>query len=424
MIKPQEQLDLINKYKDEIKSSNAVKKLFENKGIELGFVDYIPIRFGKLDVSARTEKGIIILNYNLLDKPETIPHYIVHEITHWLQQCFSDGPTQGSAEGKYLDNEYEIEAFQYQTDFLEETKGDKVADKYVNKVLDHHDMRGEERKEKKDEILAYYTSVAFLNKFAKAITKTIEINLGSHVSDEILNKFGYQIKEILKYRYSKELNFVPEHIFDLPIVDLADKLGITSMNISIMEDSETGEESVVAVSGISYDRVKFFALKEYSDKMSQAKTLMNVSFEQIEAIFGRPEEVYMEVTMDLFDRIESIYRIYKRRHGEEGLKIYVYPAEASALAIPRRKIKIDADGVVYEKRVVGADTFAKKILIGNKPVLKGVQGAETIEQASEFAKYKDKFISGDYDGTIRVMTFNPLFWGGFQGAFDKLVGRK
>lgn len=156
MISGKEQLEIINRYKDEIKSSNTVQELFKNKGVKLEFIDYIPVRFGDIEVSARTEKGIIILNFNLLDKIETIKHYLVHEITHWLQQCFSDGPTQGSSEGDYLDNEFEVEGFQYQADYLEEEDGERAADRYIEKVLDHHDVRGKEREDKKRELLAFF----------------------------------------------------------------------------------------------------------------------------------------------------------------------------------------------------------------------------------------------------------------------------
>lgn len=137
-----------------LKQSNTIQELFEEYDVSIKELDYIPISFKEdLDVSARTEHGIIYLNSKLLDKTNEVPPYLAHELRHFLQQTTGSHPTQGSDDGDYLDNTYEIEGFQTQTEFLSETEGDDVAEKYISKVLDFHDVPKKEQKERKKELL-------------------------------------------------------------------------------------------------------------------------------------------------------------------------------------------------------------------------------------------------------------------------------
>jgi hypothetical protein len=146
---------VIDEARERLKQDEVVQEMFDKFDVDLDELDYIPICFADLPVSARTEHGIIYLNYKLLEKGDfkDSDHYLVHEMTHYLQQTTGDGPTQGSNVDDYLDNPYEQEGFQNQTKYISETKGDKEAEKYTDKVLDHHDVPDEEREERKDDLL-------------------------------------------------------------------------------------------------------------------------------------------------------------------------------------------------------------------------------------------------------------------------------
>lgn len=57
-------------------------------------------------------------------------------------------------EKPYLQNSHEREAFENQVEYKSENEGKPEAKRYVNQVLDHHNMKGKERKEVKKELLA------------------------------------------------------------------------------------------------------------------------------------------------------------------------------------------------------------------------------------------------------------------------------
>ena len=121
-------------------------------------IHLIPIRFGDIDTSAKTVHGIIILNKKLLDKGqfEDHIHYILHEILHFLQMITRKTPTKKDKDEEYLDNEDELEAFQYQVEFMGEDKGEE----YVEKLLDHHEVNDEDdREEKMDELMDRFAAL-------------------------------------------------------------------------------------------------------------------------------------------------------------------------------------------------------------------------------------------------------------------------
>jgi hypothetical protein len=136
-----------------IKKHPVVKEMFEEHDVDLNEIDLIPMCFAKLPVSARTEHGIIYFNIKLAeDGFDNDDHYMVHEITHFLQQTTGDKPTKGSTKETYLDNPAEVEGFQNQTEYLADTRGKEKAEDYVNQVLDHHEVDGKKREEKEEEL--------------------------------------------------------------------------------------------------------------------------------------------------------------------------------------------------------------------------------------------------------------------------------
>jgi hypothetical protein len=151
---PNQLLELIQSAKNQLKKDRTFRETCKEYQVSPEIIDLIPVRFGELDVSAKTEKGIVTLNKKLLDgKLSNILQYLLHEATHFLQQSF-EGPTQGASDGEYLENPVELEAFQNQISFLDDHHGPEKAVKYVDHLLDHHEIDNpDERAEKKQELL-------------------------------------------------------------------------------------------------------------------------------------------------------------------------------------------------------------------------------------------------------------------------------
>jgi hypothetical protein len=145
----------IEKMRDYLRDDETVHRMFDEYGVDLKELDFIPMCFSDLDVSAKTDHGIIYFNYKLLCDADFYEDfaYGVHEITHWLQQTTGDGPTQGADDGEYLNNPYEQEGFQNQLEFIANEFGEDRAEDYVDDLLKHHEVDGKEKKEKKDELM-------------------------------------------------------------------------------------------------------------------------------------------------------------------------------------------------------------------------------------------------------------------------------
>jgi hypothetical protein len=148
-------LKLINNAKQKLKKDPTMIDVCKEYNISVDIIDLIPIKFGDLDVSASTNHGIITLNYKLLCGNNNWKSYLTHEITHWMQQCLSSKPTKGSDEGDYLDNPYEIEAFQNQVEYIADHDGEESAEDYTSDLLDYHEINSKkEKSKKKEELLA------------------------------------------------------------------------------------------------------------------------------------------------------------------------------------------------------------------------------------------------------------------------------
>lgn len=144
-------LKVIDKVRARIKKHPIVEKMFKDYGVDIDELDLVPMCFSDLEVSARTDHAIIYFNYKLLadNDFEMDDHYMIHELVHYLQQTTGDRPTKGADDGVYLDNEYEVEGFQNQTEYLAETRSKDEAESYVNQVLDHHDVNNKKEREKR-----------------------------------------------------------------------------------------------------------------------------------------------------------------------------------------------------------------------------------------------------------------------------------
>lgn len=148
---------LINNAKKELKNDTTMQNIFKEYGVSVDIIDLIPTTFGDLDVSAKTDHGVIYLNYKLLCDGDFYKDYsyLIHEYTHWAQQCLGDKPTQSADDGEYLDNPYEKEGFQNQVEYIANEFGENEAEKYVDNLLKHHDVTNKtEKSERKEELMA------------------------------------------------------------------------------------------------------------------------------------------------------------------------------------------------------------------------------------------------------------------------------
>ena len=145
---------LIKKLRAYLKNDPVVQDMFKEYGVDLDEIDCIPMMFGKIDVSAKTDHGVIIYNYKLLTDGDFFKDfsYGVHEMTHWLQQTTGDHPTQSSDDGDYLDNRYDRESFTNQVEYIAEQFGDGEAENYVDNLLDHHDIDDESKRDELESI--------------------------------------------------------------------------------------------------------------------------------------------------------------------------------------------------------------------------------------------------------------------------------
>ena len=154
-ISPNTLLKLINRAKKYIKDNDIFKQMCSEYDLPTDIIDVMPVKFGELDVSARTERGVITLNYKLLLDGDFMKnaHYLIHEAQHWLDQCFGKKPTKGANDGDYLHNPSEQKGFQRQVQFIDDEFGENEAENYVDHLLDHHDKSGKERNKLEEKLM-------------------------------------------------------------------------------------------------------------------------------------------------------------------------------------------------------------------------------------------------------------------------------
>lgn len=143
-------MKLINTAKAYVKKSPVMIAAFKKYKVNLEELDNIPMFFKDIDVSARTEHGVIWLNYSLLSDGDFFKDYsyLVHESVHWLQQSTGQMPTQGSDEGEYLYNKAEQEGFKNQIKYIKSIFGKEAAEEYTDNLLDHHDVNNAKERNK------------------------------------------------------------------------------------------------------------------------------------------------------------------------------------------------------------------------------------------------------------------------------------
>lgn len=228
-------LPLLQEAKDKLKDSETIQELCNEYEVDVDFIDLVPMAFTELDVSARTDKACIYFNEKLYDNfLDEHLHYAAHELIHFFQQAFGDGPTEGSADDDYLDNEYEKEGFQVQTEFISETEGDEAAEEYIEQVMDHHDVPENERSKRKKDLLnlahnVYLKKKSGLLKAPKSLLyylegimlKAIHSKLGA-LLDFVLNqninpKFREEYLKLLEICQKYISNFSNRDIFSFKI---------------------------------------------------------------------------------------------------------------------------------------------------------------------------------------------------------------
>ena len=147
---------LLNAIKVLLKGDSVIQNMFKHFNVDLDSIESVPLEFAPLPVSAKTKNGKIYLNENLLeddDFSEDI-HYIVHEMRHYLQQTSEDFSKYVKPPGDdYLDLVAEVEAFRDQILFMKNFYGEEKAVEYLENLLDVHDLEGDARDKKYDQLI-------------------------------------------------------------------------------------------------------------------------------------------------------------------------------------------------------------------------------------------------------------------------------
>jgi len=143
---------IVEKLKADLKDEEEYLEKCEEYDKDPNFVDSVKITFEPLDVSAKTTNEHIQLNEKLLDSPwKDKMRYVVHEIVHVMQQ--EAGKVNGKTKKKdYLNDPNEQEAFEAQISYMREHEPEQEVQEYIENLLDHHNIKGEEREEKKEKL--------------------------------------------------------------------------------------------------------------------------------------------------------------------------------------------------------------------------------------------------------------------------------
>lgn len=147
---------LLSKIRTELINDSIAKDICEENNVDDKFLAGVCIKFDDLEVSAKTINSEIILNKKLMEKSfDVIMRYVIHELVHAIQHCMKQNKKdkKGDQENHYLDNADEVDAFQKQVLYQSENNGEKSAEKYVDELLDYHEISGENAEKKKKELM-------------------------------------------------------------------------------------------------------------------------------------------------------------------------------------------------------------------------------------------------------------------------------
>lgn len=310
---------LISNLKENLKSNKIYLDLAEEYHQDPNIIDYVPITFGDLDVSARTNKGIIYLNYSLLPKPEEISGYLIHELTHWFQQCLGAGPTKGSTDDDYLDNPYEIDAFNTQTKYISDTKSDEAAEKYVEKVLDHHEVPQKERPKRKDQLLELAQQLPELSKEAGLVK--VPMDLFQEMSWWAACVIATMTK-IKTIKLIQDIKHTPPEISEKNLFLEEIKIALNNFNLILQNRYEQKQKSIlnlpkpydyfnfsITISPITYEGDEYNeTLYEYNIVYANSKNKViknNIPDSEIDNVLNKFEQEAIIPARELMEELNS-----------------------------------------------------------------------------------------------------------------------
>jgi len=150
---------LLGKIRTHLKNDDMAKDLLKKYKIKPWIFDAFPLDFKEMKVTAKTVNGTIYLNPKISEMNfDIVMRYVIHEFVHVLQHISEEKNGEDDSNDKeqdYLDREDEIEAFQHQVAYDAENRGEEAAEKYVDELLEFHDIPVGEKKTKKKEIMKH-----------------------------------------------------------------------------------------------------------------------------------------------------------------------------------------------------------------------------------------------------------------------------
>ena len=152
-------VELLSKVRRELKVNETAKEICKEYGFDIDIIDGVPIEFDdSVESSAKTVNSHIKLNPGLMDEEfEIVMRYAVHELVHALQHMTADDDEESKSNSNlgvdYLDDQNEVEAFQFQVKNESETKGQEAAEVYVNELVEYHEIPEDKVEDKVEELL-------------------------------------------------------------------------------------------------------------------------------------------------------------------------------------------------------------------------------------------------------------------------------
>jgi len=154
--KIEEKQKLFAEIRKHMKNSDIANEYLNEKKVGKWIFDAFPLDFDDIDVTAKTVNGTIYLSPKVMEMNfDIVMRYVIHEFIHVLQHINEerDGDKKSDKNQDYLDREDEIEAFQAQIEYDAQARGPKAVEKYVDDLLDFHEIEGKDKKEKKKTLL-------------------------------------------------------------------------------------------------------------------------------------------------------------------------------------------------------------------------------------------------------------------------------